>query len=392
MDDIASARDTGRHITITTLGDKTLRAFVPTPLPPNPPLRLRPLYRLMEEANQALGRLDGMSAILPAPLLFVYMYVRKEAVLSAQIEGTQSSLTDLLRFEAKNEPEAPMDDILETSLYVHALDYGLGEVRRGIPLSGRLFREVHARLMAAGRGRNKQPGEFRSAQNWIGSPGNVRYVPPPPNQVADCMAALEKFIHLENPTLPLLIRAALAHVQFESIHPFLDGNGRLGRLLITFMLCAGGALGQPTLYLSLYLKNERDQYYALLQSVHERGAWEEWVEFFLIGVRETSAAAVASVQQMLALFADDRQRIETSGHAAATALRAHDHMQRHPYITAADLAQALAVSVPTAHACIARMVDLDIIREITGRQRRRVFAYQKYLDILTEGTQPLPLR
>ena len=386
----AQVRKTGQYVTTSTVGE-TVRAFVPAPLPPDPSLRLEPLHTLMEEANQALGRLDGMSTILPDPRLFVYMYVRKEAVLSAQIEGTQSSLADLLHFEAEGKPGAPIDDILETSLYVAAMEHGMKQLEQGLPLSNRLFKEVHTKLLAEGRGSDKQPGEFRRSQNWVGGtrPGNASYVPPPLNEVTACMSDLEKFIHQQDRAIPLLIKAALAHVQFETIHPFLDGNGRLGRLLITFLLYDGGALRQPTLYLSLFLKNNRDQYYELLQRVRETGDWEAWVEFFLSGVKETAEQATASARKILRLFEEDRNRIEQTGRAAGSTLRVHDHMQHNPIVSAATIAKALGVSAPTAHKSIARLVDMGIAKKTAGKQRGRVFVYRKYLDILVEGTQPL---
>ena len=383
-------RQTGRYATHSTAGEE-VRAFIPAPLPPCPPLRLEPLHTLMEEANQTLGRLDGMSATLPDPHLFVYMSIRKEAVLSAQIEGTQSSFADLLHFEVKGAPDAHFDDVVETSLYVNAMEHGMRQLQQGMPLSNRLIKEVHAELLAKGRGSEKQPGEFRLSQNWIGGtrPGNARYVPPPANQVADCMSDLEKFIHTQDATIPLLIKAALAHGQFETIHPFLDGNGRLGRLLITFLLHAGGALQQPVLYLSLYLKNKREQYYDLLQSVRKDGDWEAWIAFFLAGVKETSQQATTSAQQILRLFEQDRKRIEQLGRAAGSTLRVYERIQKNPFISVPETTGVLGLSAPTVYKAIAHLVDIGIAKEITGKQRGQVFVYRKYLDILEEGTEPL---
>ncbi len=368
-----------------------MRTFIPMPLPPRPPLRLEPFHILMEEANQALGRLDGMSATLPDPHLFTYMYVRKEAVLSAQIEGTQSTLADLLRFEARGETHASLNDVWETSLYVNAMQYGMQQLREGMPLCNRLIKEVHAKLLARGRGRDKQPGEFRHSQNWIGGtrPGNAGYVPPPPIKVEDCMSDLEKFIHQRDATMPLLIKAALAHVQFETIHPFLDGNGRLGRLLITFLLHAEHALQQPVLYLSLFLKNRRTQYYDLLQRVRDKGDWESWIEFFLTGVKETSQQATTSAQQILRLCEEDRTRIEQSGRASASMLRVHDSMKHRPLLSIQAITTLLNLSAPTVHKAIARLMEMGIVKEVTGKQRNQVFAYGKYLDILAEGTEPM---
>jgi Fic family protein len=273
----------GRFIETVTAGER-VKAFVPPPLPPDPAIRLEGLLSRLSAADRALGLLDGVSVLLPDPELFLYMYVRKEAVLSSQIEGSQSTLSDLLRFETVATRGEPIDDVREVSSYVDALMYGLERLRE-LPISLRLIREMHTRLMASGRGATKNPGEFRTSQNWIGGtrPGNAVFVPPPPNELMTCLDAFEKFIHLENPNLPPLIKAGLLHVQFETIHPFLDGNGRIGRLLITLFLCTQDVLKQPLLYLSLYFKAHRSDYYRLLQEVRENGAWEAWLEFFLDG-------------------------------------------------------------------------------------------------------------
>ena len=265
----------GRKVTISTAGESTT-AFVPPPLPPTPSVELPRLYRQLENANRALGRLDGVTSILPDTPLFLYMYVRKEALLSSQIEGTQSSLSDLLLFENEEAPGVPIDDVQEVSSYVAAMEHGLERIRAGFPISLRLIRELHDILLSKGRGNSKQPGEFRRTQNWIGGtrPGNALFVPPPPELVMELMSHLESFIHDDKVEIPSLIKAGLVHVQFETIHPFLDGNGRLGRLLITFILCAQGILKEPILYLSLYFKSHRSRYYELLQGVRERGDWE----------------------------------------------------------------------------------------------------------------------
>jgi Fic family protein len=271
----------GRFV-VTTYGDERVRAYVPPSLPPTPPVDVNGLLPLIEQANRALGRLDGITSILPAPPLFLFMYVRKEALLSSQIEGTQSSLSDLLLFENDETPLVGIEDVQEVSNYVAAMEYGLKRLADGFPLSLRLIREIHDILLRRGRASSKQPGEFRRSQNWIGGtrPGNAIFVPPRPSEMMNSLDNFEKFLHDE--TTPTLIRAALAHVQFESIHPFLDGNGRLGRLLITFMLCADGVLKQPMLYLSLYFKTRRQEYYDLLQAVRDRGAWERGSSSFLL--------------------------------------------------------------------------------------------------------------
>ncbi|MCZ2078348.1 MAG: Fic family protein [Bryobacterales bacterium] len=380
----------GRYI-FSTAGGETVRAFVPPPLPPVPALRLDPFQILLEQANQALGRLDGLASVLPNLSLFIYAYVRKEAVLSSQIEGTQSSLSDLLLFENEEAPGVPIADVQEVSNYVAALDFGLSRLRGGFPLSLRLIREIHAVLLAAGRGSEKEPGEFRRSQNWIGGtrPGNAAFVPPPPELVLECMGKLELFLHEEKPDLPLLVRVGLAHVQFETIHPFLDGNGRLGRLLITFLLCAEGALQEPILYLSLFFKVNRQVYYDLLTRVRTTGDWEAWLEFFLTGVKETSDQAVQAARRIIALLDADRKKIEGLGRPAASVLRVHQYAQTHPILSIAPTAEQIGSTFPTVASAIEYMQQLGILREITGRQRHRLFAYRGYLDILNEGTEPL---
>ena len=376
----------------TTVGGETTEAFVPPPLPPDPPVRVDTLYGRLDAANRAIGRLDGVTSILPDTPLFLYMYIRKEALLSSQIEGTQSSLSDLLLFESEEAPGAPLDDVQEVSNYVAAMDHGLARIREGFPISLRLMREIHEILLSKGRGSTKQPGEFRRSQNWIGGtrPGNALFVPPPPDQVQDLMSDLETFIHAGTPEIPALIKAGLVHVQFETIHPFLDGNGRLGRLLVTFFLCAQGILKEPILYLSLYFKTHRRRYYDLLQQVRERGDWETWLEFFLEGVVETSMQAADAAREILNVFDDDRCRIEGLGRPAASALRVHQLLQQKPIIAIPDAAQRLGISAPTVSKSVQHMERLGILREITGKQRGRLFVYDEYLGILSRGTEPLP--
>ena len=375
----------------TAMAGETVRAFVPPALPPEPSLGLDKLYGLLDEANRALGRLDGVTSILPDTPLFLYMYIRKEALLSSQIEGTQSSLSDLLLFESDEAPGVPLDDVQEVSNYIAAMNYGLERLRDGMPLSNRLIREIHEVLLANGRGSTKQPGEFRRSQNWVGGsrPGNATYVPPPYNMLHDLMGDLEAFIHSEEVDLPVLIKAALVHVQFESIHPFLDGNGRLGRLLITFLLCMDGALKEPILYLSLYFKTHRQYYYELLQRVRKTDDWEAWLKFFLEGVKETSDQAADTAKQILELFDADRQKIESLGRPATSALRVHQQMQSKPILSVPSAADALNLSAPTIRKSINHLIDLAIVREITGKQRDRLFVYSGYLDILNQGTEPL---
>ncbi|MEK6687426.1 MAG: Fic family protein, partial [Gemmatimonadota bacterium] len=290
---------TGSYQTVSTSGGEVVKAFIPSPLPPVPPLQVDPPLRtLLDETLLELGRLDSISALLPDTPLFLYSYVRKEAVLSSQIEGTQSSLSDLLLFEVEGAPGAPLDDITEVVSYVAALEHGLRRIRAGFPLSARLLREIHGLLLATGRGASQQPGEFRRSQNWIGGtrPGNALFVPPPAEAVAECIGALERFLHDQPKKTSPLLKAALAHVQFETIHPFLDGNGRVGRLLITLLLCAEGVLQEPLLYLSLYLKQHRQRYYELLTEVRTTGNWEEWVTFFVEAARSTASGAVVNAR------------------------------------------------------------------------------------------------
>ena len=380
----------GRYV-VKSYGEETVRAFVPPPLPPDPPVRLDAIQRVLEQANQALGRLDGLASALPNLSLFIYAYVRKEAVLSSQIEGTQSSLSDLLLFESGEAPGVPINDVQEVSNYVAALNHGLERLRGGFPLSLRLIREIHDVLLSKGRGSDKRPGEFRQSQNWIGGsrPGTAVFVPPPPELVLDCMGALELFLHEDRPDLPVLVRAGLAHVQFETIHPFLDGNGRLGRLLITFLLCAAGALHEPILYLSLYFKQHRSAYYDSLDRVRTKGDWEAWLDFFLIGVRDTADQAAAAARRVLAVFEDHRRKIGALGRPAASVLRVFEHLQRSPIMSIPAAAEAIGISAPTVAKSLEHMQKLGMLREVTGRQRHRLFVYAAYLAILNEGTEPI---
>jgi Fic family protein len=380
----------GRFVEIPVAGE-TVRAFVPPPLPPAPSIDVLVLLDPLSLAERALGRLDGITMLLPRQELFLYMYVRKEAVLSSQIEGTQSTLSDLLRFETEAQGGQPIDDIREVSNYVDAMMYGLERLET-LPLSLRLIREMHERLLRSGRGGTKNPGEFRRSQNWIGGtrPGNALFVPPPPTELDPCLDAFERFMHEEGSRLPALIKAGLLHVQFETIHPFLDGNGRIGRLLVTLYLCVNGVLRKPLLYLSLYLKTHRTDYYRLLQEVREHGAWEAWLEFFLTGVADTANQAFDAATRIVDLFKEDRERITAESDRAGSALRVHDLFQQNPYLTANQLVQKTGLSAPTVNAALADLERSGILEEITGRKRGRVFSYRRYLAILSEGTDPLP--
>jgi cell filamentation protein, protein adenylyltransferase len=379
----------GRYVTTTVAGEP-VKAFVPPPLPPVD-LDLSGLHLQLDRANQALGRLDGLTVLLPDVRFLLYLYVRKEALVSSQIEGTQSSFVDVLLFENKVATEIPKEDVEEVSNYVAAMQHGLRRLQGGFPLSLRLIREIHAILLKGGRGANKNRGEFRRSQNWIGGsrPGNASFVPPPPAEMMEALDRFERFLHDDKHGLPLLVEAGLVHVQFESIHPFLDGNGRLGRLLITLLLCAKGALKEPLLYLSLYFKKHRNQYYELLQRIRTEGAWEEWLEFFLEGTATTAQEAAQTATRILDLFSKDREKIQKLGRPSASALRVHEYMQRKPIANIAATAKALKLSIPTVTVALNHLVRIGIVEEITGKRRDRLFTYSRYFNIVSEGTEPL---
>jgi len=384
---------TGTRIAGSSRAGETVRSFVPKPLPPDPDLCIdAELREELDQALLALGRLDSLSTLLPDTSLFLYTYIRKEAVLSSQIEGTRSSLSDLLLFEIDEAPGVPFDDVREVSSYVRALEHGVRRVREGFPVSGRLFREIHAELVSHGRGSEKRPGEYRTSQSWIGGPrpGAASFVPPPPDRVAECMGELEKFLHDQPRRTSTLQKAALAHVQFETIHPFLDGNGRLGRLLITLLLASENVLHEPFLYLSLYLKAHRDTYYDLLQRVRADGDWEAWLDFFVRGVRQTAAQAVESARELARLFDADRGKVRELGRIAGSALRVHEAFQQHPIQTVSSARDRTGLSIPTVTGVMKALQEAGIVRELTGKQRYRVFAYGEYLEILNAGTTDVP--
>jgi Fic family protein len=381
----------GRYVT-TVAFDETVQAFVPPPLPPVPGLEMSSvLLNKLSEADRAIGRLDGITMMLPDKSLFLYMYVRKEAVLSSQIEGTQSTLDDLLRFENAAIAGQPIDDVREVSNYVKAMMYGLERMRdpspQGLPLCLRLLREMHGLLLKDGRGSGKDPGAFRRSQNWLGGtrPGNAIYVPPPQQEMQICLGELEKFLHEDN-TLPPLIKAGLLHLQFESIHPFLDGNGRLGRLLIALFLVEQQVLREPLLYLSLYLKTHRADYYRLLQEVRQRGTWEAWLEFFLTGVAATANNAHDSALRIMTLFSEDRTRITAVGEQANSMLRVHALLQNQPFVNATQVVDKTGLSMPTVNSAMAGLERLGLVHEVTGKKRGRVYAYEAFLRIIDEGT------
>jgi Fic family protein len=379
----------GHYVTISTVGEAA-RAFVPEPLPPNPSLVWMPdLRSKFDQALLALGRLDSIATFLPDISLFLYMYVRNEAVLSSMIEGTQSSLSDLLLFELDMEPGVPLDDVREVSNYVAALDYGLKRLAEGFPLSLRLIKEVHGVLLYKGRGSNQTPGEFRRTQNWIGGtrPGNAAFVPPPADKVLECMGKLELFLHDQPQPTPALLKAALAHVQFETIHPFLDGNGRLGRLLITLLLCEQKMLREPMLYLSLYFKSHRQYYYELLNGVRLSGNWEAWLDFFAEAVIVTATQAVDTARQLIDLANEDRDRISGLGRAAASTLRVHRALLEHPITASGWLVKKTGITPATVNKCLRHLERLGIVRELTSRRRNRVFSYTGILEIMNQGTE-----
>ncbi len=381
----------GQYESVSTVGEH-VRAFVPLPLPPSPPINWSPALRQrFDDALVALGRLDSVTLLLPDVSLFLYTYVRKEAVLSSMIEGTQSSLSDLLLFEMEEQPGVPLDDVREVSNYVAAMDHGLARLRDGFPLSLRLLREVHQKLLADGRGGARNPGEFRTSQNWIGGtrPGNATFVPPPPQQVTACMGALERFLNDQPEATAPLLKAALAHVQFETIHPFLDGNGRLGRLLITLILCEHKVLREPMLYLSLFFKTHRHAYYDLLNRVRIDGDWEAWLDYFAEAVAVTAGQAVDTVQRLDALARQDRERIQSLRRAAGSALRVQHEMLRRPVATSRTIEKQTGLSHVTVNKTLDHLCRLGLAKELTGHKRNRVFSYAAYLAILNEGTEPL---
>jgi Fic family protein len=366
------------------------RAFLPAPLPPDPPLNMDALQAPLAEASHALGRLDGSVLTLPDPDLFVLMYVRKEAVLSSQIEGTQSSLQDLLEAEARIlSPDRPAD-VREVINYVNAMSYGLERLAT-LPVSVRLIREIHERLLKGVRGHKLTPGELRRSQNWIGPGGctlnEATFVPPSPDVVPQALSDLEKFLH-GNDDLPVLIKVGLAHAQFETIHPFLDGNGRVGRLLITFLLCERGLLHKPVLYLSHYFKRHRQEYYDRLQAIRDAGDWEGWLTFFLRGISEVSVQAADTARRILDIRERRRQQItESLGRAAGNGLKVLEHLFRAPIISVKRVRTITQTEFPSANQLVQRLVQLGVLKEITGHARNRRFRFEEYVRLFAEDTE-----
>ena len=365
------------------------RAFIPEPLPPKPPVDLGgELQSLLSRADLALGRLDGSIQTLPNPDLFVFMYIRKEAVLSSQIEGTQSSLQDLLAAEAELSTPGSPKDVDEVVHYVAAMNHGLARLKE-LPVSVRLIREIHERLLAGGRGSRLTPGELRRTQNWIGPGGatlsDATFVPPPPDVVPKALGDLETFLHGKS-DLPLLVKIGLAHAQFETIHPFLDGNGRVGRLLIAFLLCESGVLQKPVLYLSHYLKRHRQTYYDLLQATRDHGAWEEWLAFFLRGIADVSAQAADTARRILALREEHRNLIaEKLGRTAGNGHKILEHLYEHPIVSAHQVMELTGTTYVTANTLVRRMVEIGILVEATGQARHRRFRYDAYVNLFAEN-------
>lgn len=377
----------GVYVTQNVMGEP-YKAYVPPLLPLDPPIDLTGLYPYLEKATLALAELNSVHKSIPNTSLFIYMYVRKEALLSSQIEGTQSSFSDLMLFEHHQKPEVSQEDVEEVSNYVKALTYGLKSLKEDFPLSLRLLKEIHGVLLSGGRGSSKLPGEFRRSQNWIGGtrPGNALFVPPPIDCLDQCLSNFENFLH--DTTLPVLIRAGIAHVQFETIHPFLDGNGRLGRLLITLLLCHSSMLDEPILYLSLYLKQNRHLYYDLLQEVRIKGTWETWLEFFLDGIFKSSKQAIKTANLINELFMQDFEKITSMGRIRFSCEQILEHLKKLPQVTVPLLASELGLTAPTVRSALNHMVKADILEEISGKKRDKIYVYRKYLSILEEGAEP----
>lgn len=358
-------------------------AYIPNKLPPKPEIDIQSVSSLLEKANQAIGALNGVISTVPDSAIINYMYVRKEALLSSQIEGTQSTLDDLLKYESNQTQGIPVEDASEVSSYVAALNYGINKINEGFPLALRLIREIHAILLTNSRGNTKLPGEFRSSQNWIGGtrPGNARFVPCPPDKLLDILSELEKFINIDD-NIPTLVKAALIHVQFETIHPFLDGNGRLGRLLITFFLCVKGLLKSPFLYLSLFFKKNRSLYYEYLNNVRYHGDWECWIKFFLEGIIETSNDARETIVQIQKLFSDDEKKLETLGKAKVSAKTVFAQFEQKPILTVAEIENKIKLSRPTIISSINRLIDLGIISNTSEKKWGQTYAYSQYIELL----------
>lgn len=362
------------------------KAFVPYDLPPKPMIEISALGNLLEQTTEAIGALNGVISTIPDAALINYMYVRKEAVLSSQIEGTQSTLDDLLKYESLQTQGVPLEDVAEVSSYVAALNHGIKRINEGSPLSLRLIREMHAILVANARGKTKRPGEFRTSQNWIGGtrPGNARFVPCPQEKLMDALSALEKFMHADD-QIPVLIKVALIHVQFETIHPFLDGNGRMGRLLITLFLYVKGLLKSPLLYLSVYFKQHRTLYYEHLNQVRLQGDWEKWIAFFLEGVCKTADDARKTIILVQKLFADDEAKLKTLGKAKKSAQIVLEQFEKKPLLTVAEIEKQAKLSRPTIINMLRRLINMGILANISEKKWGQVYAYTAYISLLRKN-------
>ena len=393
---LRNMRVTGRYETTSVAGEK-VRAFVPFPLPPaEPPLELSPeLLGNIRSAEEAVRRLDVAAGLVPSIDWFIYGFVRKEAVVTSQIEGTQATLVDVLDYEARAEDEDhPSPDVEEVCNYIDALRFAREELRRrrGLPISMRLLNACHIRLMNGVRGERKQSGEVRRSQNWVGGtrPGNAVFVPPPPNELSGALGRLEKYIHSAS-DLPPLVRIGLIHVQFETIHPYLDGNGRIGRLLIALLLEDWRLLSQPLLYLSLFFKRNLDEYYDRLGRVRTDGDWEGWIEYFLRGVELVSEEAVQNAMELSARAKDDRESVLGNRQTTVAAVRLFERLPEHPMITVKRAMKMLATTRPTAAKAVEALVTAGVLEETSGRKRDRVFAYAEYLKLLGQGTELQPV-
>ena len=381
----------GRYVVISTVGDEKVNAFIPPDLPPFPAVKMDSLYKKLGEADRAIGKLDAMVTILPNTPLFLSTYAQKEALLSSQIEGTQSSLSDLLLFGSRDKSDTPKEDTEEVANYIIAMYNGLEKIKDDFPLSLKLMREMHQILLSGSRGSTKLPGEFRRSQNWIGgnSPIEASYVPPPSSEILDLMSKLEKFINEDNLDVHPLIKAGLVHVQFESIHPFLDGNGRLGRLLITLLFCKEGILKEPILYLSYFFKKNRSTYYELIQKVRTENGWEKWIEFFLDGIIETSNQAINAATEIMKMFNKDEEIIKTLGRNATVAHRVHEFMKRNPIFRMSAITRDLEFTRPTIQKAIKNLIELGLVSEFKKNPRNRVYIYTEYMYILSQGADPI---
>jgi cell filamentation protein, protein adenylyltransferase len=384
-------RVTGRNL-VGDIGGEEVATFVPNPLPPRDPSLEVDSKRgaLLARAEHALARLEVAGEMVPSLDWFIYAFVRKEAVVSSQIEGTQATLIDLLEYEAEADDRQPVEDVRQVCNYLDALKYARGQLAspKGLPLSMRLLHEAHRRLMRGVRGQNKQPGEIRRSQNWIGGtrPGNAAFVPPPPEEVPALLGDLEKYLHAED-SLPPLVRIGLAHGQFETIHPYLDGNGRIGRLLITLLMHHWKLLKAPLLYLSLFFKRHRAEYYRLLGDVRKSGGWEPWTDFFLEGVATIADEAVDTARDVFALVSDDRQRVLAASGASVIAVRLLEQLPVHPVVTIPGIVKLLQTTKPTAGNAVQLLESIGVLVETSGKRRDRTFAYKRYLESLRAGTE-----